>query len=73
MDALFAGDPDSIGPSEVAARLGVTSRTVYSWLRDGLIPAYKVGSSWVVITEELKDVIRAGRNGAPTDQTATSE
>lgn len=73
LDALFANDPDSIGPSEVAARLGVTTRSVYTWLRDGLIPGYKIGSSWIVVTEELKDTIRAGRNGAPADGSATPE
>ncbi len=54
--------PPTIGPTEVAARLNTTTRTVYTWLRDGIIPGYKVGTSWFVIVNELKDTLRAGAN-----------
>ncbi len=33
-----------IGPGEAARRLGVSSRTVQRWLREGRLPAVKVGS-----------------------------
>ena len=36
------GDP--IGPGEAARRLGVSTRTVQRWLREGRLPAVKVGS-----------------------------
>lgn len=73
LDALFAKDPDSIGPSEVAARLGVATRSVYTWLKEGTSPGYKIGSSWFVITAELKDTLRAGRHRAGSDGTALEE
>ena len=35
---------DAIGPGEAARRLGVTTRTVQRWLREGKLPAVQVGS-----------------------------
>jgi acetyl-CoA/propionyl-CoA carboxylase biotin carboxyl carrier protein len=35
---------EPIGPGEAARRLGVTTRTVQRWLREGRLPAIKVGS-----------------------------
>jgi excisionase family DNA binding protein len=62
IDRLFEQSPPTIGPTEVAERLGVSAKSVYSWLKDGLIPGYKIGTTWFVITDELKGVLRAGAN-----------
>ncbi|MGI8927951.1 MAG: biotin carboxylase N-terminal domain-containing protein [Candidatus Limnocylindrales bacterium] len=35
---------EAIGPGEAARRLGVSTRTVQRWLRDGRLPAVRVGS-----------------------------
>ena len=35
---------DAIGPGEAARRLGVSTRTVQRWLREGKLPAVQVGS-----------------------------
>ena len=35
---------DAIGPGEAARRLGVSTRTVQRWLRDGRLPSVKVGA-----------------------------
>jgi acetyl-CoA/propionyl-CoA carboxylase biotin carboxyl carrier protein len=35
---------DALGPSEAARQLGVSTRTVQRWLREGRLPAVKVGS-----------------------------
>jgi len=35
---------EPIGPSEAARRLGVTTRTVQRWLKEGRLPAVQVGS-----------------------------
>ena len=37
-----------ITPESIAEQLGVTSKTVREWLRDGEIVGIKVGSSWRV-------------------------
>jgi excisionase family DNA binding protein len=62
IDQLFEHDPPTIGPTEVAARLNTTTRTVYTWLKDGIIPGYKLGTSWFVIVDELKAELRKGAN-----------
>jgi excisionase family DNA binding protein len=35
--------PDAIGPGEAARRLGVSPRTVQRWLREGRLPAVRIG------------------------------
>ncbi len=62
LDQLFEHDPPTIGPTEVATRLNTTTRTVYTWLKEGTIPGYKLGTSWFVIVEELKAELRKGAN-----------
>jgi excisionase family DNA binding protein len=62
IDRLFQQSPPTIGPTEVAQRLGVSQKSVYTWLKDGLIPGYKLGTNWLIITDELKNVLRAGAN-----------
>lgn len=62
LDRLFEQDPPTLGPAEVAEKLGTTTRTIYAWLREGIIPGYKVGATWFVLRDELKDTLRAGAN-----------
>ena len=52
---------DAIGPGEAARRLGVTTRTVQRWLREGRLPAVKVGSHLKVAASALPP-----EAGAPT-------
>jgi acetyl-CoA/propionyl-CoA carboxylase biotin carboxyl carrier protein len=35
---------EAIGPGEAARRLGISTRTVQRWLRDGRLPAIRIGS-----------------------------
>ncbi|MBP39139.1 MAG: helix-turn-helix domain-containing protein [Dehalococcoidia bacterium] len=41
---------------DVAVRLNVSEKTVYKWLKAGLIPANRIGKSWI-ITEESVQVL----------------
>lgn len=41
---------------DVARRLNVSEKTVYKWLRQGLIPASRIGKTWI-ITEESVDAV----------------
>lgn len=61
IDALFSDMPPTIGPSQAAERLGVSTKTFYNWLREGHVRGYQIGSTWLILTEELKDTMRAGR------------
>ncbi len=44
---------DAIGPGEAAKRLGVSTRTVQRWLREGRLPQVKVGSHVKVLASAL--------------------
>ncbi len=43
---------------DVARRLSVSDKTVYKWLRQGLIPASRIGKTWIVSEESLEDLLR---------------
>jgi excisionase family DNA binding protein len=62
LDRLFDQSPPTLGATEVAERLGVSTKSVYTWLKEGLIPGYKIGTTWFVIRDELKDTLRKGAN-----------
>jgi excisionase family DNA binding protein len=62
VDRLFDQSPPTLGATEVAERLGVSAKSAYAWLKDGLIPGYKIGTTWFVIRDELKDTLRKGAN-----------
>jgi excisionase family DNA binding protein len=47
----------SLKVRDVAARLNVSEKTVYKWLTQGLIPATKLGRTWVVTEEALEAVL----------------
>ncbi|MCG7444429.1 DNA binding domain, excisionase family [Mycobacteroides abscessus subsp. abscessus] len=68
LDALFSDAPKTMAVGDVASLLGVTKQSVYVWLRDGVIPGYKVGNTWFVLSEDLKKTMRAGRNGPSPKQ-----
>lgn len=67
LDALFEGRPATLDVPEVAALLGLTKQSVYNWLRDGVIPGYKLGSVWVILRDDLKETVRQGTNRPPTN------
>lgn len=62
LDALFEGRRDTLTAPEVAEMLGMTKQGVYHWLRDGVIPGYKLGSQWFILRDELKETLRKGAN-----------
>lgn len=62
LDALFADKPETLSVSAVADLLNMSTNGVYRWIREGVIPAYKVGSTWFVLRDELHKEMRSGRN-----------
>jgi len=69
LDELFAPYPDHLSVEELAEILGVTRLTAYRWLQRGLVPGYKVGASWVILRDEVRDHLATQRNEyrAPPD------
>lgn len=62
LEDLFDGLPVKLDVTQVAELLGVTKKGVYQWIRQGIIPAYKLGSTWFVLRDELRDTIASGSN-----------
>ena len=44
---------EELSPSEVAARLGTTTRTVQRWIERGTLPARRVGGRWRVADDAI--------------------
>jgi len=55
---------DAVGPGEAARRLGVSTRTVQRWLRDGRLPGVRVGSRLKVDASALPAPGSEARQGA---------
>lgn len=45
---------------EIEAMLHVTRRTLYNWIKDGKLKAFKVGKEWRVTEEALQDFFTTG-------------
>lgn len=73
IDALFEGKDKTLTVPEVAEILSVTKPAVYKWLRNGTIPGYKLGSTWFVLRDELKQTLAAGANSNRIDPTDEAE
>ena len=54
--------PPRLSVHELGDALGVSSQTVYRWLRGGEIPAYRVGTSWLILRDEVCDSLEARHN-----------
>ncbi|MDN5757278.1 MAG: helix-turn-helix domain-containing protein [Tomitella sp.] len=57
---------------DIAAHLGVTKDTVYSWISDKAMPAHKVGRLWKFQTSEVDEWVRGG-GAAATEEPATPD
>lgn len=64
LDALFEGRGQTLSAPEVAELLALTKPGLYKWLKDGVIPGYKVGGTWFILRDELKETLRQGANAA---------
>ncbi len=47
---------------DVAERLDVSSKTVYKWLHEGLIPASRLGKSWIISEDALQAALAPDTN-----------
>jgi len=56
--------PEELSPSQAAARIGTTTRTVQRWIAAGVLPARRVGGRWRVASDALDAVTSETRGGA---------
>jgi excisionase family DNA binding protein len=68
---LFAGYPPILSAKDVAEVLGLNSKTVYEYLQSGEIPAYHIGSKWVIVRDEIVEYISSTAN-TPTRRVAAT-
>jgi len=47
----------SLSVRDVAVRLNVSEKTVYKWLKNGLIPANRIGKSWIITEESVMALV----------------
>ena len=62
LDELFDDLPKKLDVPQVADLLGMTKKGVYQWIHQGVIPAYKLGATWIILRDELRDAIASGSN-----------
>jgi excisionase family DNA binding protein len=65
LDELFSRYPEHLSVPQLADVLGVGASTAYKWLQGGIVPAYKVGGAWIILRDEVRDWLEAGRNVPP--------
>jgi excisionase family DNA binding protein len=49
-----------LSADDIAAHLGVTKDTVYTWIAEKAMPASKVGRLWKFQASEVDDWVRSG-------------
>ncbi len=62
LDRLFAKYPEQLDIDQLAEILGVSRLTAYRYLQKGEVPGYKVGGSWLVLRDEVRDHVATRRN-----------
>lgn len=66
LDERFADSPDFLTPDDVAEFLVMSKAGVYRWLKDGTLPAYRLGKVWRIPLVDFKEWLRASSNTAPS-------
>ena len=59
---LLISDPPEQSAADLARVLGVSRGTAYTYLSQGRVPGYRLGSSWMVLRDEVRDFIAASSN-----------
>lgn len=63
LDHVFEQLPERLDVDQLTEVLGLSNRAItYRWLRDGRIPAIKLGTTWVILRDDVKEHMRAHYN-----------
>jgi len=54
--------------SEVADYLGMAERTIYQYVQEGKLPAFKIGTSWRFRRSEIDGWLESQRTGPPVNE-----
>jgi len=55
--------PEELSPSQAAARIGTTTRSVQRWIAAGQLPARRLGGRWRVASDALDAFMRSSERG----------
>lgn len=58
----MAKDIDVYTLEELTTLLQVTRRSLYNWIKDGKLKAFRVGRQWRVTKQSLKEFMEASKN-----------
>lgn len=56
-----------LSADDIAAHLGITKDTVYTWIAEKSMPAHKIGRLWKFQISEVDGWVRGGGAGTVTD------
>lgn len=59
-DEMMSVDEISVNLDKVMEKTGLSKRTLYTYIKRGRLPAFKVGKEWRVKIEDLKRFIETG-------------
>ena len=66
LDVLFADLPSRLSVEQLTDVLGLSDKTVtYRWLRDGRIPAIRLGGTWIIFRDDIKEHLEKNYNTKP--------
>lgn len=54
-----------LSADDIAANLGITKDTVYSWIAENAMPSHKVGFLWKILAGDVRDGMQNGH--APSE------
>ena len=60
-----------LSADDIAAHLGVTKDTVYTWIAEKAMPAHKVGRLWKFQASEIDEWVRRGGAAAGAEPSTT--
>jgi excisionase family DNA binding protein len=63
LDELFDQFPTHLSVTHLSTILGVTKKTAYDYLQSGEVPAYRIGTKWVILRDEVRDFVLASAIG----------
>ncbi len=58
-------DSELMTIKEVADFLRISTISAYSWVRDGKLPAIRIGKQWMIRSKDLDDWLEVRRNVRP--------
>ena len=62
-----------LSADDIAAHLGVTKDTIYTWIADKDMPAHKIGRLWKFQASEVDDWVRSADTSTRTQEQRTHD